>query len=98
MVVLLWMAEDLLEEVGDGYFNGLISRASFKCLRTAQLKMLRFLDLSHYDVRYDVRELPDSIGNLKHLRYLDLSHSSIEKLPDALCTLYNLQTLMLSHW
>jgi len=53
----------------------------------------RTLSLSHYDITY----LPNSIGRLSHLCYLDLSHTALETLPDSICDLCNLQTLMLTN-
>ncbi|XP_078175586.1 putative disease resistance protein RGA1 [Carex rostrata] len=43
-------------------------------------------------------DLPEFIGNLKHLRYLNIYGSQpIKKLPDSICKLYHLQTLVLPY-
>ncbi|XP_035837649.1 putative disease resistance RPP13-like protein 1 [Helianthus annuus] len=55
-----------------------------------QLKLLRVLSLSHFDIS----EVPDSICRLDHLRYLNLSRTNISKLPENVGNLYNLQTLI----
>ncbi|KAE9459892.1 hypothetical protein C3L33_08203, partial [Rhododendron williamsianum] len=57
------------------------------------LTRLRFLSLA----RYQIVELPYSIGNLIHLRFLDLSDTLISELPPSVCTLHNLETLLLSN-
>ncbi|KAG5531050.1 hypothetical protein RHGRI_025865 [Rhododendron griersonianum] len=57
------------------------------------LTRLRLLSLS----RYQINELPYSIGKLIHLRFLDLSYARINQLPESVCTLYNLETLLLSN-
>ncbi|XP_057744021.1 putative disease resistance RPP13-like protein 1 [Arachis stenosperma] len=57
--------------------------------RASKLKYLRVLSFRKLDV------LPDSIGKLIHLRYLNLSWTKVKKLPESLCNLYNLQTLIL---
>ncbi|XP_062001774.1 putative disease resistance protein At3g14460 [Rosa rugosa] len=61
-----------------------------------KLKYLRLLNLSNCEVG----QFLYSIDLLKHLRYLDLSRTQIEELPieelpEAVCKLYNLQTLLL---
>ncbi|KAH0713161.1 hypothetical protein KY289_009120 [Solanum tuberosum] len=59
-----------------------------------RLTSLRALSLSHYKNE----ELPNDLFiKLKHLRFLDLSETFIQKLPDSICVLYNLETLLLSH-
>ncbi|CAK8565011.1 unnamed protein product [Lathyrus sativus] len=54
---------------------------------------LRVLSLSKYR---NIATLPVTIGNLVQLRYLNLSHTYIASLPDTICNLYYLQTLILS--
>ncbi|KAG5578506.1 hypothetical protein H5410_058640 [Solanum commersonii] len=47
---------------------------------------------------YSLDNLPNDLFiKLKHLRFLDLSWTKIKKLPDSICLLYNLETLLLSH-
>ncbi|KAH0713855.1 hypothetical protein KY289_009814 [Solanum tuberosum] len=58
------------------------------------LTSLRALSLSHYKNE----ELPNDLFiKLKHLRFLDFSWTNIKKLPDSICVLYNLETLLLSY-
>uniref|UniRef100_A0A1J3FU93 Putative disease resistance protein n=2 Tax=Noccaea caerulescens TaxID=107243 RepID=A0A1J3FU93_NOCCA len=57
------------------------------------LSRLRILSLSHYQITH----LPKSLKGLKQLRYLDLSSTRIKELPEFVCTLCNLQTLLLSN-
>ncbi|XP_052112954.1 putative disease resistance RPP13-like protein 1 isoform X3 [Arachis duranensis] len=67
------------------YINDLLSMKS----GASKLKYLRVLSF------WGLGALPDSIGKLIHLRYLNLSWTYVNTLPESLCNLYNLQTLIL---
>ncbi|KAK7401688.1 hypothetical protein VNO78_13362 [Psophocarpus tetragonolobus] len=60
----------------------------------SKFKFLRFISL--FDC-FDLKEIPDSIGDLKHLHSLDLSCTGIQNLPDSICLLYNLLILKLNY-
>ncbi|KAH0713828.1 hypothetical protein KY289_009787 [Solanum tuberosum] len=58
-----------------------------------RLTSLRALSL----LRYEIVELPNDLFiELKLLRFLDISRTKIKRLPDSICVLYNLETLLLS--
>ncbi|WJX60319.1 hypothetical protein P8452_45543 [Trifolium repens] len=57
----------------------------------SRLKYLQMLSFSGCNLL----ELADEIRNLKLLRYLDLSYTEIVSLPNSVCMLYKLQTLLL---
>ncbi|XP_020411957.1 putative disease resistance RPP13-like protein 1 [Prunus persica] len=77
----------------NSYKNYYLSKKVVQDLLSSH-RCLRALSLSSYR---NVTQLPDSIKNLIHLRYLDLSGTAIERLPSVLCSLYYLQTLLLSN-
>ncbi|KAK1418915.1 hypothetical protein QVD17_28066 [Tagetes erecta] len=57
-----------------------------------KLPLLRVLCLSNFQIS----KVPDTIGTLRHLRYLNLSQTAIIDIPENVCNLYNLQTLIVS--
>ncbi|KAF2293680.1 hypothetical protein GH714_004123 [Hevea brasiliensis] len=61
------------------------------------MQALKFSHLRVLSLRdYHIGNLHDSIGNLKYLRYLDISGTGIQELGESVCSLYNLETLLLS--
>ncbi|XP_044482041.1 putative disease resistance protein RGA3 [Mangifera indica] len=62
-----------------------------------ELTCLRALNIAKRSYQKSlIREIPKEIGKLMHLRYFNLSGLGMRKLPEALCGLYNLQTLVIS--
>ncbi|XP_044497264.1 putative disease resistance protein RGA3 [Mangifera indica] len=83
----------------------LIGRGGFKYLVPndvlanlfGELTCLRALDISAGFGRENlITMIPTEIKKLLHLKYLNLSHQKVEKLPESICELYNLQTLDIS--
>ncbi|KAK6777237.1 hypothetical protein RDI58_023954 [Solanum bulbocastanum] len=73
------------------YFSQLSKRVLHNIL--PRLTSLRALSLSGYEIK----EFPNGLFiKLKLLSFLDLSWTHIGKLPDSICALYNLKTLLLS--
>ena len=68
----------------------------FKILIHDLFSKLKFLRVLSFSACVDLKEVPDSVGDLKHLHSLDLSGTMIQKLPDSICLLYNLLTLKLN--
>jgi len=60
----------------------------------SNFKFLRLLSLSSC---LNIKEVPDTITDLIHLRSLDLSLTGITRLPDSICSLYNLLVLKLNY-
>ncbi|XP_044495811.1 putative disease resistance protein RGA4 [Mangifera indica] len=62
-----------------------------------ELTSLRALETSTRIIRANlIAVIPKEVKKLIHLKYLNLSRQGVEKLPETLCELYNLQTLDIS--
>ncbi|KAK8469910.1 hypothetical protein PHAVU_004G008918 [Phaseolus vulgaris] len=68
----------------------------FKILIHNFFSEIKFIRVLSFRGCLDLREVPDSVGDLKHLQSLDLSRTGIQKLPDTICLLYNLLILKLN--
>ncbi|GKD03108.1 NB-ARC domains-containing protein, partial [Tanacetum coccineum] len=108
-LVLLWMQKDFCTKFEKEMEKNVTKQALDKCRHVSfvyeqyeankkfkvfkRAKGLRtFLVISL--TGYAISEVPESIGSLKHLRYLNLAQTEIKCLPQNVCDLYNLETLI----
>ncbi|XP_058213632.1 disease resistance protein RGA2-like isoform X2 [Rhododendron vialii] len=71
-------------------------QATYSPFQPDKCDFRKFGSLRVFEARgIQMMKLPSSIDKLKHLRYLDISGSEINHLPNSICTLWNLQTLIL---
>uniref|UniRef100_A0A1D1YKR0 Disease resistance protein RGA2 n=1 Tax=Anthurium amnicola TaxID=1678845 RepID=A0A1D1YKR0_9ARAE len=74
-------------------FNCRISHSEMLTQITSHVRFVRVLIICQVFVKVQADEFPDIFGDLRHLRYLHLE--GWMKLPESICRLYNLQTLVL---
>jgi len=84
-----------ITEIGRTYFG--YYHWQFKISIYDLFSKIKFLRVLSFCGCLDLREVPDSVGDLKHLHSLDLSCTMIQKLPDSICLLYNLLILKLNY-
>ncbi|KAJ0976397.1 hypothetical protein J5N97_018362 [Dioscorea zingiberensis] len=68
------------------YGDDICSQVDLKALN--RIRVLTVIDKN-------MQEFPEAVTHLKHLRYLDFSKSSIKRVPESLCRLYQLRVLRL---
>ncbi|XP_024039257.1 putative disease resistance protein RGA4 [Citrus clementina] len=77
--------------ISDEFYNLSLSSSNLAEL-FSKLACLRALVIKQFYPNR-IREIPENVGKLIHLKFLNLSRLAIERLPETLCELYNLQKL-----